>query len=61
MIYAILSLGLNVQWGFTGLVNLGHVGFFAAVREILVGLFLILLMIYRQEEVLPEEKIEHRN
>ena len=29
MIYAILSLGLNVQWGFTGLVNLGHVGFFA--------------------------------
>lgn len=29
-IYAILSLGLNIQWGFTGLVNLGHVGFFAA-------------------------------
>jgi branched-chain amino acid transport system permease protein len=29
----------------------------AAVREILVGLFLILLMIYRQEGVLPEEKI----
>jgi branched-chain amino acid transport system permease protein len=29
IIYAILSLGLNVQWGFTGLVNLGHVGFFA--------------------------------
>jgi ABC-type branched-subunit amino acid transport system permease subunit len=29
MVYAILSLGLNVQWGFTGLVNLGHVGFFA--------------------------------
>ena len=29
MIYAILCLGLNVQWGFTGLVNLGHVGFFA--------------------------------
>jgi ABC-type branched-subunit amino acid transport system permease subunit len=29
MVYAMLSLGLNVQWGFTGLVNLGHVGFFA--------------------------------
>lgn len=29
MIYGMLSLGLNVQWGFTGLVNLGHVGFFA--------------------------------
>lgn len=28
-IYAILALGLNVQWGFAGLVNLGHVGFFA--------------------------------
>ena len=28
-IYALLALGLNVQWGFTGLVNLGHVGFFA--------------------------------
>jgi branched-chain amino acid transport system permease protein len=29
-IYAILSMGLNLQWGFAGLVNLGHVGFFAA-------------------------------
>ena len=29
MVYAMLSLGLNVQWGLTGLVNLGHVGFFA--------------------------------
>ena len=28
-IYAILALGLNVQWGYAGLVNLGHVGFFA--------------------------------
>ncbi len=28
-VYAILALGLNVQWGFAGLVNLGHVGFFA--------------------------------
>jgi ABC-type branched-subunit amino acid transport system permease subunit len=29
-IYAILAMGLNLQWGFAGLVNLGHVGFFAA-------------------------------
>src|SRR5512137_2670919 len=29
LIYAILALGLNVQWGYTGLVNLGHMGLFA--------------------------------
>jgi len=28
-IYAILSLGLNIQWGFTGLFNVGIAGFFA--------------------------------
>lgn len=28
-IYAILALGLNVQWGFTGLLNIGVAGFFA--------------------------------
>ena len=28
-IYAILTLGLNVQWGFTGLFNAGIAGFFA--------------------------------
>ena len=28
-IYAVLSLGLNVQWGFTGLFNAGVAGFFA--------------------------------
>jgi branched-chain amino acid transport system permease protein len=33
----------------------------AAAREILVGVFLVLLMIYRQEGVLPEEKIQQRN
>ena len=26
-IYAIFSLGLNLQWGFTGLINFGHVAF----------------------------------
>ena len=28
-IYAIFSLGLNLEWGFTGLVNFGHVAFLA--------------------------------
>ena len=28
-IYAIMSLGLNIQWGFTGLFNVGIAGFFA--------------------------------
>ncbi len=29
LIYTLLTLGLNLQYGFTGLVNFGHVGFFA--------------------------------
>ncbi len=28
-IYALLTLGLNLHYGFTGLINFGHVGFFA--------------------------------
>ena len=28
-IYAVLALGLNIQWGFTGLMNIGIAGFFA--------------------------------
>jgi len=28
-VYAVISLGLNVQWGFTGLFNAGIAGFFA--------------------------------
>ena len=28
-IYALMSLGLNIQWGFTGLFNAGIAGFFA--------------------------------
>ena len=28
-IYALLALGLNIQWGFTGLFNVGIAGFFA--------------------------------
>lgn len=29
LIYMLLALGLNLQFGFTGLINFGHVGFFA--------------------------------
>lgn len=29
LIYALLALGLNLQWGHTGLINFGHVGFYA--------------------------------
>lgn len=28
-VYAIFAMGLNLQWGFTGLINFGHVGFMA--------------------------------
>lgn len=28
-IYALFALGLNVQWGFAGLINIGHVAFMA--------------------------------
>ncbi len=39
-IYAIFSLGLNLQWGFTGLLNFGHAGFMAigAYTTILLNL-----------------------
>ena len=26
-LFAIFALGLNLQWGFAGLINFGHVGF----------------------------------
>jgi len=29
VVYGILAIGLNIQWGFTGLVNFGVAGFFA--------------------------------
>lgn len=29
LIYCLLALGLNIQWGHTGLINFGHVAFFA--------------------------------
>lgn len=30
LIYGLLALGLNIQYGYTGLLNFGHVAFFAA-------------------------------
>ena len=35
-IYAVFALGLNVQWGYTGLFNIGIAGFFAIVLSPLV-------------------------
>ena len=29
LIYMLMTLGLNLHYGFTGLINFGHVGFFA--------------------------------
>jgi neutral amino acid transport system permease protein len=39
-IYGIFSLGLNLHWGFTGLLNFGHAGFMAvgAYTTILLGM-----------------------
>ena len=30
LVYALLTIGLNVHYGYTGLLNFGHVAFFAA-------------------------------
>ena len=40
LIYMLLTLGLNLQYGFTGLINFGHVGFFAvgAYTSALLGI-----------------------
>ena len=29
LVYLLMGLGLNLHYGFTGLINFGHVGFFA--------------------------------
>lgn len=49
-IYALFSLGLNLQWGFTGLINFGHVAFltlgaYATVLLSLNGMPLILAVV----------------
>ncbi len=46
-IYAIFALGLNLQWGFTGLLNFGHAGFMAigAYTAILLSLAGVPLLI----------------
>ena len=56
-IYALLALGLNIQWGFTGLFNAGIAGFFAEmgwgnVAMILVAFFLLYLAIRHKFEPL---------
>lgn len=58
-IYAIFALGLNLQWGFTGLINFGHVAFLTIgaystalltlqgvpmIISVLVGIFLAALL-----------------
>jgi neutral amino acid transport system permease protein len=30
--FALFGLGLNLQWGFTGLINFGHIAFMTWVR-----------------------------
>ena len=37
-IYAIFALGLNLQWGYAGLLNFGHVAFMA------IGAYLTVLL-----------------
>lgn len=37
-IFALFSLGLNLQWGFTGLINFGHVAFMA------IGSYLVVIL-----------------
>lgn len=49
-IYALFSLGLNLQWGFTGLINFGHVAFltlgaYTTILLSLQGLPLILAVV----------------
>ena len=43
-VYAVICLGLNVQWGFTGLFNAGIDGFFA------VGAYISAILTARGEE-----------
>ena len=35
-VYGIFALGLNLQWGFTGLINFGVVGFMTFVSSFLL-------------------------
>ena len=46
-IYALMALGVNVMWGFAGMVNLGLVGFFA------VGAVLVAILV----GVVPNETV----
>ena len=46
-IFALFSLGLNLQWGFTGLINFGHVAFMTvgAYTTVLLSLYGVPLII----------------
>ncbi len=46
-IFALFSLGLNLQWGFTGLINFGHVAFMTvgAYTAVLLSLYGVPLII----------------
>jgi len=46
-IYAIFSLGLNLEWGFTGLINFGHVAFMA------IGAYTTVLLNLKGVPLLP--------
>lgn len=46
-IFALFSLGLNLQWGFTGLINFGHVAFMTvgAYTAVILSLYGVPLVI----------------
>ncbi len=46
-IYAIFALGLNLEWGFTGLINFGHVAFMA------IGAYTTALLCFSGVPLLP--------
>jgi neutral amino acid transport system permease protein len=46
-IYALFSLGLNLHWGFTGLLNFGHAGFMA------IGSYTTILLYWRAGVPMP--------
>jgi len=66
-IYAILALGLNFHYGSSGLVNFGHVGFFAVGAytsalvtmlgaPFLVGILIILVVLFMRGGLIKEKK-----
>jgi neutral amino acid transport system permease protein len=52
-IYAMFSLGLNLQWGFTGLLNFGHAGFMAIGAYAAILLYWVGVHILNYHIILP--------